>query len=254
MRRLSNLAMVCCGAVAMLAFSGAIFAEEGAVTANVTNGKNIFENGKGDAVPACQSCHGEKAMGNDGMGAPRLANIGYVYIVKQLTNYAEDKRKDLTMDQMNGIAKGLSAQDKRDLAAYENSFPREVELSDLGALKADGKVIGETYKGQILVRYGVAGKAPACMSCHGFNGRGADPVYPKIGQQKYVYLVNQLTHWRDESRANDPIGQMRKVAKNLSDEDINNVAAFLSQAGDSTLGNGMEIDNQTVMKNVKIVR
>lgn len=254
MRRLSNLAMVCCGAVAMLAFSGAIFAEEGAVTANVTNGKNIFENGKGDAVPACQTCHGEKAMGNDGMGAPRLANIGYVYIVKQLTNYAEDKRKDLTMDQMNGIAKGLSAQDKRDLAAYENSFPREVELSDLGALKADGKVIGETYKGQILVRYGVAGKAPACMSCHGFNGRGADPVYPKIGQQKYVYLVNQLTHWRDESRANDPIGQMRKVAKNLSDEDINNVAAFLSQAGDSTLGNGMEIDNQTVMKNVKIVR
>ena len=254
MRRLSNLAMVCCGAVAMLAFSGAIFAEEGAVTANVTNGKNIFENGKGDAVPACQTCHGEKAMGNDGMGAPRLANIGYVYIVKQLTNFAEDKRKDLTMDQMNGIAKGLSAQDKRDLAAYENSFPREVELSDLGALKADGKVIGETYKGQILVRYGVAGKAPACMSCHGFNGRGADPVYPKIGQQKYVYLVNQLTHWRDESRANDPIGQMRKVAKNLSDEDINNVAAFLSQAGDSTLGNGMEIDNQTVMKNVKIVR
>jgi len=254
MRRLSNLAMVCCGAVAMLAFSGAIFAEEGAVTANVTNGKNIFENGKGDAVPACQTCHGEKAMGNDGMGAPRLANIGYVYIVKQLTNYAEDKRKDLTMDQMNGIAKGLSAQDKRDLAAYENSFPREVELSDLGALKADGKVIGETYKGQILVRYGVVGKAPACMSCHGFNGRGADPVYPKIGQQKYVYLVNQLTHWRDESRANDPIGQMRKVAKNLSDEDINNVAAFLSQAGDSTLGNGMEIDNQTVMKNVKIVR
>ncbi len=254
MRRLSNLAMVCCGTVAMLAFSGAIFAEEGAVTANVTNGKNIFENGKGDAVPACQTCHGEKAMGNDGMGAPRLANIGYVYIVKQLTNYAEDKRKDLTMDQMNGIAKGLSAQDKRDLAAYENSFPREVELSDLGALKADGKVIGETYKGQILVRYGVAGKAPACMSCHGFNGRGADPVYPKIGQQKYVYLVNQLTHWRDESRANDPIGQMRKVAKNLSDEDINNVAAFLSQAGDSTLGNGMEIDNQTVMKNVKIVR
>jgi cytochrome c553 len=254
MRKLSSLAMVCCGAVAMLALSGASFAEE-AVTANVTNGKNIFENGKPDAgVPACQTCHGEKAMGNDGMGSPRLANIGYVYIVKQLTNYAEDKRKDLTMDQMNGIAKGLSVQDKRDLAAYENSFPRDSEPSDLNALKTDGTVIGESYKGQLLVRYGVADKVPACMSCHGFNGRGADPVYPKIAQQKYVYLVNQLTHWRDGSRENDPMGQMRAVAKNLTDEDIRNAATYLSQASDSTVGDGMEIDNKMVLKNVKIVK
>jgi len=254
MRKLSNLAIVCWSAVAMLAFSGASFAEEGAVTANVTNGKNIYENGKGDAVPACATCHGDKAMGNDAMGSPRLANIGYVYIVKQLTNFAEDKRTDLTMQQMNGIAKGLSVQDRRDLAAYENSFPRDPELSDLKDLKANGAVVGEPYKGQILVRYGVEGGSSACQSCHGFNGRGADPVYPKIGQQKYVYLVNQLTHWRDSSRANDPMGQMEAIAKTLSDEDIHNAAAFLSQAADSTVGDGMEIENKTVLKNVKIVR
>ena len=255
MRNLSNLAIVCWGAVAMLAFSGASFAEEGAVTANVTNGKNIFENGKTDTgVPACATCHGDKAMGIDAMGTPRLANIGYVYIVKQLTNFAEDKRKDLTLDQMNGIAKGLSVQDRRDLAAYENSFPRDPELSDLKDLKANGTVVGEPYKGQILVRYGVEGKSSACQSCHGFNGRGSDPVYPKIGQQKYVYLINQLTHWRDSSRANDPMGQMQAIARTLSDEDIHNAAAFLSQAADSTIGDGMEIENKTVLKNVKIVR
>jgi len=255
MRNLSNLAIVCWGAVAMLAFSGASFAEEGAVTANVTNGKNIFENGKTDTgVPACATCHGDKAMGIDAMGTPRLANIGYVYIVKQLTNFAEDKRKDLTLDQMNGIAKGLSVQDRRDLAAYENSFPRDPELSDLKDLKANGTVVGEPYKGQILVRYGIEGKSSACQSCHGFNGRGSDPVYPKIGQQKYVYLINQLTHWRDGSRANDPMGQMQAIARTLSDEDIHNAAAFLSQAADSTIGDGMEIENKTVLKNVKIVR
>ncbi|MGA9665585.1 MAG: c-type cytochrome [Gallionella sp.] len=255
MRNLSNLGIAFLGAVAMLAFSSAGFADEGAVTANITNGKNIFENGKPDAgVPACSTCHGDKAMGNDAMGSPRLANIGYVYIVKQLTNFAEDKRKDLTMDQMNGIAKGLSVQDRRDLAAYENSFPRNPELSDLKDLKANGTVVGEAYKGQILVRYGVEGKVSACQSCHGFNGRGSDPVYPKIGQQKYVYLVNQLTHWRDGSRANDPLQQMEKIAHNLTDDDIHNAAAFLSQASDSTLGDGYEIDNQTVMQNVKIVK
>jgi cytochrome c553 len=255
MRKLSNLAIVCWGAVAMLAFSGASFAEEGAVTANVTNGKNIYDNGKPDAgVPACASCHGENAMGMDAMGSPRLAGVGYAYIVKQLTNYADGTRNDQTMQQMNGIAKSLSVQDKRDLAAYENSFPRVSDNSDLKALKADGKPVGETSLGQALVRYGDKGRVSACMSCHGFNGRGAAPIYPKIAEQKYVYLVNQLTHWRDSSRANDPIGQMRAVAKNLTDADINNAAAFLSQAPDSTPGNGMELDNKSDMKNIKIVR
>jgi cytochrome c553 len=254
MRIFSKFAMACFGVVALLSFSNAGMAAEGTVTANVTNGKKLFENGKPDAgVPACSTCHGEKAMGMDAMGSPRLANVGYVYIVKQLTNYAEDKRHDQTMEQMNGIAKALSAQDKRDLAAYENSFPRIAEPSDLNGLKAEGRKVGDIAQGQIIVRYGIAGKISACSSCHGYNGRGADPVYPKIGQQKYVYLVNQLTHWHDSSRTNDPIGQMRAVAKNLSEDDINNVAAYLSQAPESTAGDGMEVGNQTVLKNV-IVR
>jgi cytochrome c553 len=254
MRKLSNLALACWGAVAMLAFTGASFAEEGQVTANIANGKNIFENGKGDNVPACSTCHGDNAMGNDAMGSPRLANVGYTYIVKQLTNFAEDKRQDLTMMQMNGIAKGLTAQDRRDLAAYEDSLPGTPEPSDLAALKSDGTAIGEAYKGKVLVNYGREGNAAACQSCHGFNGRGADPVYPKIAQQKYVYIVNQLTHWRDSTRANDPMGQMQKIAKQLSDEDIRDAATFLSQAQDSSPGDGFELDNKTVLKNVKIIR
>jgi cytochrome c553 len=254
MSKLSNLALVGLGTVAMLAFSGAGFADESVVTANPANGKNIFENGKGDSVPACATCHGDKAMGNDSMGSPRLANIGYVYIVKQLNNFAEDKRKDLTMFQMNDIAKALTPQDMRDLASYEDSFPLDnPERSDLNELKADGTTVGETYKGKLLVRYGTD-KVSACKTCHGFDGRGADPVFPKIGHQKYVYLVNQLTHWRDGTRANDPKMMMEKIAQKLTDDDINNAAAYLSQASDSTVGDGLEIENATVLKNVKIVK
>jgi len=255
MSKLSNLALVCWGAVAMLAFSGAGFADESAATANPTNEKNIFENGKGDSVPACATCHGDKAMGNDDMGTPRLANIGYVYIVKQLTNFAEDKRTDLTMMQMNAIAKALTPQDMRDLASYEDTFPLDnPERSDLNQLKTNGAAVGETFKGKLLVRYGSKDKVSACQTCHGFDGRGADPVFPKIGHQKYVYLVNQLTHWRDASRANDPKQMMQQIAQKLTDDDIHNAAAYLSQASDSTLGDGMEIDNETVLKNVKIVK
>ncbi len=256
MLRLSKLAMVSWGTAALLAFSGAGFAADSAVTASVSNGKNIFENGKPDAgVTACVTCHGEKAMGNDDMGTPRLANLGYVYIVKQLTNFAEDKRTPEGLGAvMNGFAKSLSEQEKRDISAYVNTLPRSGERSDLAALKTAGTPVGEAYKGKILIRYGVVGKVSACQSCHGFDGRGADPVYPKIGQQKFVYLTNQLKNWRAGTRTNDPMGQMRAIAKNLTDDDINNAATYLSQADDSTPGDGMEIDNQMVMKNVKLTK
>lgn len=258
MRSLSNL-VVCCGAVAMLAFSGVSFASEGAVTANVTNGKNIFENGKADgSVAACSSCHGDKAMGNDGMGTPRLSHIGYAYVVKQLTNFAEDKRVPEGLGAaMNGFAKALSEQERRDVAAYVNTIAISEEPSDMAALKAGGTPVGEVYKGKLVALYGdgsAGNKIPACVSCHGYNGRGADPVYPKIGQQKFVYLVNQLNNWRSGTRTNDPLGQMRAVAKHLSDDDINNVATFLTQAPESTSGDGMEVENQSVLKNVKIVK
>ncbi|MDX8399654.1 MAG: c-type cytochrome [Gallionellaceae bacterium] len=250
MRKVSNLAMACLGAIAMLTFSGATLAES--VTVNVANGKNIFENGKpDDGVAACNSCHGETAMGMDAMGSPRLSHLGYVYVVKQLTDFADDKRNPEGLGAvMNGFAKALSAQERRDVSAYVNTIARTNEPSDLAALKDEGQAVGEAYKGKIIVQYGKAGKVSACVSCHGFNGRGADPVYPKIGEQKYVYLVNQLNNWRDGSRTNDEMGQMQAIAKQLSDEDIINAAAYLSQAAESTLGNGMVVHNQSVLSKI----
>lgn len=210
--------------------SGVVAAQAAGVTANAENGKKIYAEGKGEAQ-ACMACHGENAMGNDDMGAPRLANIGYGYMLKQLTNFAADQRTPTGLGAvMNGFAKALSEQDRRDVAAYVSTLQVAPELSDLKALKEGGQPVGQTHQGKILVLYGVKGKVSACASCHGFNGAGVDPVYPKIGQQKYVYLINQLTSWRDGSRANDPLGQMRAVAKSLTDEDIHNVAAYLSQA------------------------
>ena len=74
---------------------------------NIENGKNIFNNGKGD-VPACTSCHGEDAMGSDAMGTPRLAGQGYPFLVKQLEDFATDKRMDTTMFIMNITGKRIN--------------------------------------------------------------------------------------------------------------------------------------------------
>ena len=248
--------------VATVLVSGMATAE--AAGANAGNGSTIFTTGKGDAQP-CQTCHGANAQGNDAMGAPRLANLGYGYIVKQLTNFALDKRTPGGVGAvMPGFAKALSEQDRRDVSAYVNSLNNPPELSDLKALKAEGQPMGEAYKGQGMVGYGLPEKKlTACISCHEYNGRGADPVFPKIGQQKYVYLVNQLKNWRASEadvaagavpRTNDPevggVGIMRAVAKKMSDEDILNVAAFLSYASPVKGAGDTAPDNTTLMEKV----
>lgn len=230
--------------------SGMAAAQAAGITANAENGKKIFMEGKGEAQ-ACMACHGENAMGNDDMAAPRLANVGYGYMVKQLTNFAEDKRTPEGLGAvMNGFAKALSEQDRRDVAAYVNTLAVTPELSDLNALKEGGQQLGQAYLGQILVMYGVKDKVSACSSCHGFNGTGVDPVYPKIGQQKFVYLVNQLNNWRNGSRANDPLGQMRAIAKNLTDEDIQNVATYLSQAAPTKMVGDRLPENNSMLHKV----
>jgi cytochrome c553 len=205
---------------------------------NVENGKNIYANGKGD-VPACNSCHGQDAMGDDAMGTPRLAGQGFAFLVKQLKDFATDKRMDTTMFIMNTNAKGLSEEDWRDVAAYLNGLDYEsLASSDMNQVKELGNPVGTRYLGKGLAQHGAPDRGiPACHSCHGFNGRGAAPVYPVIGGQKYVYLVNQLKKWRDGSRANDPMGQMQAVAKNMTDEDIHNVSTFLTSAPRTTEGN-----------------
>lgn len=234
--------------VVALAFVAGTAAADGAkVAVSISGGEKIFKNGKGDTVPACMSCHGEHGMGNDSMGTPRLANQDYSYIVKQLGDFAADKRTDTTLGVMNGIAKGLSDQDRKNLAIYLNKLEVPAELSDLDAVKADGKPVGITYEGQSISLYGIPAKGvSACVSCHAYNGRGSGPIYPMIGQQRVVYLVNQLNKWRDGSRANDPMGQMRAIAKNLTDADIANVATFLSHAPKSTEGDTMPHENDVV--------
>jgi len=112
-------------------------------------------------------------------------------------------------------------------------------LSNLKELKDSGTTIGERYLGQSIVKYGIIGKVSACSSCHGYNGRGAAPLFPVIGEQKYTYLINQLNSWRAETRTNDPYAMMRKMAKNLTDEDIANIATFLATASPTTAGNTM---------------
>jgi len=68
-------------------------------------------------------------------------------------------------------------------------------------------------------------KAANCMGCHGPNGKSSSAQWPNLAAQQSTYLVNQLNAFKTGSR-NNPM--MQSMAANLSDDDINNLAAYYS--------------------------
>ncbi len=70
-----------------------------------------------------------------------------------------------------------------------------------------------------------AGKARSvtCAACHGANGISPNDIWPNLAGQKKGYLVKQIKAFRDGDRK-DPA--MTPMAMGLSDQDIENLAAF----------------------------
>lgn len=93
-------------------------AHEPAADAAPANGKVLFEKGAPErGVAACGSCHGGKAQGMAIF--PRLAGQHRDYLAAQLAAYADGSRANPIMGPM---AKNLSRDDIRDLAAYVASL------------------------------------------------------------------------------------------------------------------------------------
>jgi len=73
-----------------------------------------------------------------------------------------------------------------------------------------------------------AGKAKAalCASCHGADGMAVMPAYPNLAGQNEAYLVAALTAYRNKDRNGGMAAIMQMQAASLSDDDINNIAAY----------------------------
>lgn len=69
-------------------------------------------------------------------------------------------------------------------------------------------------------------KAARCVACHGMDGNAKMPNVPHIAGESELYLSKQLKAFRGGERK-DP--QMTLMAKNLSDEDIADLAAYFSR-------------------------
>ena len=77
-----------------------------------------------------------------------------------------------------------------------------------------------------------------CLGCHGIDGyRNAYPSYrvPKLGGQKAAYIVDALRGYRDGLRSHLT---MQAQAVSLSDQDIEDIAAYLATLGNETVESG----------------
>lgn len=77
-----------------------------------------------------------------------------------------------------------------------------------------------------------------CLGCHGVDGyRNAYPSYrvPKLGGQKAAYLVVALQGYRAGMRAHPT---MAAQAESLTDQEIDDIAAYLAGLGADTVAAG----------------
>lgn len=68
-------------------------------------------------------------------------------------------------------------------------------------------------------------KAEPCVNCHGQKGNSSNAQWPNLAAQQSTYLVNQLKAFKAGDRINV---MMNSMTTSLSNEDINNLAAYFS--------------------------
>lgn len=217
-RRGRKSAWLAVGTFALLASAKTVIAEQGSDVASQRFGSGNPAIGKQKAdAERCLECHG--ADGNSGDARiPHHAGQFAGYLIKQLDNFQGGERQHETMTVM---AADLGEADKADIAAYFAS-QKIMQGSSIGHYPLAEKLFVEGDQARDI---------PACASCHGENGKGkiADNViYPVIGGQRKVYLRTQLVNWKLGDRKNSPQAAMNKVAKALSDDEIEALANYIS--------------------------
>jgi cytochrome c553 len=115
------------------------------------------------------------------------------------------------------------AHDHRGFAVISSRFratlPVAYLLASIGLLAAGS---GAGLAGDIK-----AGRAKAlmCQACHGLDGLSRVPDAPNIAGQTEPYIAAQLQAFKSGVRKNDA---MSVVAPSLSDQDIEDLAAYFS--------------------------
>lgn len=215
MSRIQNKLVTWLATIALLAATAAYAAESAEiVTQRIGSGDPVA--GKSESS-LCQGCHGEEGLSMEDL-IPNLAGQYAAYIEKQIHNFQSGAR---THQIMNAMAKTITDAELVDIAAYFAS-QQEMQGGGWGSSPVAKK---------LFLKGDMTRNIQPCVSCHGVNGKGKAPdiaIYPVIGGQHKEYLKAQLINWRSGARSNSPDGVMNRVAKSLTDAEIEALTDYLS--------------------------
>ncbi len=172
---------------------------------------------KGEQLAAaCTGCHGGKGNSNI-PHVPSLAGQLSTYLYKQLQDYADGSRDQFVM---TPIAKGLSEQDKADLAAW---FSRQAAVNSKLPKK-------DLKRAAVLVKDGDTKRTiPPCEVCHGSDGQGGKQSVPVLAGQQAGYIKMTLNAYKKGKRHNDIYSRMRSIAQLLEDKEIDELGRYYQQ-------------------------
>jgi cytochrome c553 len=169
------------------------------------------------AQQVCSTCHG--VDGNSvSPQYPKLAGQNEAYIVQQLNGFKHHLRTDrLAIEIMAGMSRDISTEQTKEIAEY---------FAGQNLINEGKGVLLETSKGRDIFQNGIPDRGlPACASCHGAEAKGQFG-FPRLAGQHKEYLVKQLHVFKDtHGRPDTP---MDLVIKNLSENEIEHVATYLS--------------------------
>jgi cytochrome c553 len=161
-----------------------------------------YEKGKA-ATAACANCHGEDGNRNI-PNVPSLAGQQPLYIVAALQAYLDGARSTPAMEHM---LSGLSKGDLENIGRY---YALQTPVQ-----REEAPSFGDASAGEPL--------SANCGSCHGFRGVSIDAATPSLAGQDAHYLLSATKAYQDWTRLHHV---MHRVVVDISDKDIQNLAAF----------------------------
>jgi len=161
----------------------------------------------------CALCHGAEGESASAV-YPRLAAQHSDYIVKQLKDFRDGRRKSEVMTDM---AKDLLDEEIAGLAAFFSSRkaggrqPGDVDLAGVGKFIYQR---GNNFSG-----------VAACASCHGPQGSGTEQL-PRLAGQHPAYIESQLKEFNKRARTNDN-SIMHSIAAKLTELETKAVSVYI---------------------------
>jgi cytochrome c553 len=157
----------------------------------------------------CAICHGPPGVSD--ANSPNLAGQFAAVTYKELNDFKTGARVNAVM---SPFAANMSNQDMLDLAAYYAYLP-----------PVPSNYLDTNLPAPLIVTTGAPMRnIPPCGSCHGEIDNKAGS--PWLGGQSAIYIKAQLHAFATRARRNDISQQMRNIARQMTAEEIDEVARY----------------------------